>query len=129
MQTPAETHAAWTIAFNCGDLAALSALYERSAVLIAQPGQCIAGLSDIRETFTALVATGAKLSLSNTRVIESDDIALVNSDWTLTGGKAADGGSIDSQGETTDVLRRHKDGRWLFVIDNPWGVKHMASAG
>jgi len=26
-------------------------------------------------------------------------------------------------GESTDVLRRQEDGRWLIVLDNPWGAQ------
>jgi len=26
-------------------------------------------------------------------------------------------------GESSDILRRHKDGRWLIALDNPWGAQ------
>jgi ketosteroid isomerase-like protein len=26
------------------------------------------------------------------------------------------------EGTSTEVIRKQADGRWLFVIDNPWGV-------
>jgi ketosteroid isomerase-like protein len=29
---------------------------------------------------------------------------------------------VRMDGVTSDVLRRQADGRWLFVIDNPWGA-------
>jgi ketosteroid isomerase-like protein len=25
-------------------------------------------------------------------------------------------------GESSDVLRRQRDGRWLIALDNPWGA-------
>jgi ketosteroid isomerase-like protein len=35
----------------------------------------------------------------------------------------APGGSpLELAGRFTDVVRRQPDGRWLFVIDNPYGV-------
>ncbi len=30
-------------------------------------------------------------------------------------------------GESTDVLRRQPDGRWLIALDNPWGVQILSS--
>ena len=29
---------------------------------------------------------------------------------------------VQMEGATSDVLRKQPDGRWLFVIDNPWGA-------
>jgi ketosteroid isomerase-like protein len=54
------------------------------------------------------------------QAILAGDIALSIATWTLKG-TGPDGKPIQMEGTTTDVLRRQADGRWLFVIDNPWG--------
>jgi hypothetical protein len=59
-------------------------------------------------------------ALTVRRVIVSGDIALLISDWTLTG-KAADGSDVNMSGTTADVARRGPDG-WKYVIDNPFGT-------
>jgi ketosteroid isomerase-like protein len=41
--------------------------------------------------------------------------------WTLDG-VGPDGAAIQMRGESSDVLRRQADGRWLVALDNPWGV-------
>jgi ketosteroid isomerase-like protein len=33
-----------------------------------------------------------------------------------------DGAPVRMEHTSADVLRRQADGRWLFVIDNPWGT-------
>jgi ketosteroid isomerase-like protein len=58
--------------------------------------------------------------VDGTAVIVSGDIALLISDWTLTG-KAADGSDVNMSGTTADVARRGPDG-WKYVIDNPFGT-------
>ena len=54
------------------------------------------------------------------QAIVAGDIALSLVAWTLKG-TGLDGKPVHMEGTGTDVLRRQADGRWLFVIDNPWG--------
>jgi ketosteroid isomerase-like protein len=42
------------------------------------------------------------------------DIALLIVGWSIAG--------LDAQGTATDVARRGPDGRWRYVIDNPYGT-------
>jgi len=30
-------------------------------------------------------------------------------------------------GESSDILRQQRDGRWLIALDNPWGAKILPS--
>jgi ketosteroid isomerase-like protein len=52
---------------------------------------------------------------------QTGDIALVSAAWELamTG---PDGKPAKMNGQSVEVLRRQPDGRWLFVIDFPFGV-------
>jgi hypothetical protein len=31
-------------------------------------------------------------------------------------------------GESSDILRRQSDGRWLIAIDNPWGAQVLGQS-
>jgi ketosteroid isomerase-like protein len=55
------------------------------------------------------------------KVVRANDIAILFSDWTLAA-TAPDGSSIQLSGQTMDVVRRQADGRWLIVIDSPFGA-------
>jgi len=108
-------------AVNRGDLEAAMALYEPEAVLVAQPGQAARGGAAIREAMKGFIALRPTLSTAASHVIESEDVALYLSRWSLSG-VAPDGSSVTMGGESSDVLRRQADGRWLIALDNPWGA-------
>lgn len=120
-RTPEEVHRLFAGAFNAGDVKAILSLYEPSAVLVPQPGQMVRGQAAIRDALGGYLALKPTFMMEPTRVLPSDDIALLFSKWTLTGA-GPDGNTITMTGQTTDVVRRQKDGTWLMVIDNPFGV-------
>jgi ketosteroid isomerase-like protein len=53
--------------------------------------------------------------------VQAGDVAIGYVKWTLDA-KAADGSPIHLEGQTSDVMRRHADGRWLIAIDSPFGA-------
>jgi uncharacterized protein (TIGR02246 family) len=118
--TPEEIHNLWTKAFNAGDLDNLVNLYETKALLMPQPGQTVSGHAAIREALEGLLALKPKFNLQFQKALESGDLALLFSRWTLTG-TGPDGTELSLSGQTSDVVRRQADGSWLFVIDNPFG--------
>ncbi len=120
-RTPEEVHRLFTDAFNAGDVKAIMALYELGAILLPQPGQIVRGQVAIREALNSYLALKPKFTMQPARVLSSDEIALLFSKWTLTG-TGPDGNAMTMAGQTTDVVRRQKDGTWLIVIDNPFGV-------
>lgn len=114
-------HAAWARAFNAGDLEGMLTLYETKAISLPEPGQPISGTEAIRGALADFLAMKGTIELTPVRVIEGDGIALLISDWTLTG-IGPDGQPTTMMGQATDVLRRQPDGSWLYAIDNPFGV-------
>jgi uncharacterized protein (TIGR02246 family) len=122
MSAPAETVKRFTEAMNRGDVDAAVAFYEPDAVFVAQPGQLARGAREIRAALAGFVQLKAQVQFSAEHVIESGDIALYVSRWTLRGVDPS-GAAVTMGGESTDILRRQSDGRWLIAIDNPWGVQ------
>lgn len=110
-----------TRALNRGDLDAAAALYEPEAVMLAQRDQVVRGRDQIREALRQFVALRPTLVTAASHVVESGDVALYLGRWTLTG-TGPDGVPVAMGGESTDVLRRQSEGRWLIAVDNPWGT-------
>ena len=109
-------------AINRADLDGALALYEKDAVLVAQPGRIARGTAELREALAGFTALKATLRAETQQVVEAGDVALYVGRWSLRGTDPA-GQPVAMSGESTDVLRRQKDGRWLIALDNPWGAQ------
>ena len=121
--TPEEVQRLWAEAFSAHDLEAVMALYEPEATLIPQPGQVVTGTEAIREALSAFLALKPKFELEFKKAFQAGDIALLFSDWTLSG-TDPEGNAIELAGRTSDVARRQPNGSWLVVIDDPYGSAH-----
>ena len=126
MAKPIDTVTQLVQAINRGDLAAAVSLYESNAVLVVRPGQLARGATEIRDALAGFVALKATLRSEVQRVLEADSVALYLGRWSLHGTDPA-GKAVVLSGESTDVLRRQNDGRWLVVLDNPWGAQILSS--
>jgi ketosteroid isomerase-like protein len=115
-----------TQAINQGNLEAALALYEPNAVLMVQPNQPARGTMQLREALAGFIALKPMLRSEAQHVIEVGDIALYVSRWTLNGTDPS-GQAVTMGGESTDILRRQGNGRWLIALDNPWGAQLLAS--
>jgi len=120
MARPIDTVNRLTEALNRGDLDGAVALYETNAVLVAQPGVLARGSNELRVALGRFVALEPTLRSEAQSVVEAGDIALYMGRWTLLGTDPA-GQPISMGGESSDILRRQADGRWLIAVDNPWG--------
>ena len=119
--SPEEVGQTYDRAFNNGDIETIVALYEPHARLVVQPGQVAEGHAAIREALRACFAMQPTLTRQKHQVITSGDIAFSMDQWALTG-TGPDGQPIYLEGTAVEVLRQQSDGRWLYVIDNPWGA-------
>lgn len=118
--TPEETSTLMSAAVTAGDLEAAVGLFEPTASFV-QLASVAQGSEEIRGVLTNLLAMKPKLRGIPDRVVAAGEIALVCGRWTMWA--TAPGGSpLELAGRFTDVVRRQPDGRWLFVIDNPYGV-------
>jgi ketosteroid isomerase-like protein len=112
-------------AINAGDLKTAVELYEPDAVLMVRPGQLARGWAQLYEALAGFVALRAILTSEMQDVLEAGDLALYLGRWTLRGTDPT-GKLVTLGGESTDVLRRYEDGRWLIAVDNPWGAQVLA---
>ena len=122
MSRPLDAVNQLSAALNRGDLEGALALYEPDALLVVQPGQLAHGLAELRAALGRFIELKPTLRSEAQNVVEVDDIALYMGRWTLQGTDPA-GQAVSMGGESSDVLRRQRDGRWLIAIDNPWGAR------
>jgi uncharacterized protein (TIGR02246 family) len=107
-------------AVSARDIDGVLATYEPNAVLVGQPGMHAIGTQALRESFKQFLALEPKLAVTGQEVIQMGDIALHSYTWKMSG-KAPDGTPVQQGGLSVVVLRKQSDGRWLMVIDNPFG--------
>jgi uncharacterized protein (TIGR02246 family) len=116
-QSPEALHQALAAAFNAKDLEQVVALYETDAALVSQPGGPPAiGGTDLQEALKGFVALPGQMDIVSTYTIQTGDIALARSLWTIR-----DGDTV-MQGSGTEIMRRQADGSWLFAVDHPFGA-------
>lgn len=106
---------------NSGDLEGALALYEPGATFAPQPGTLVSGLEQIREALTQFFALEPTINGEIEKVVAAGDTALIVNRWSLEG-TTPDGQSLTMEGKSADVVRRQSDGRWLILIDDPWGA-------
>ncbi|MFD0886022.1 YybH family protein [Streptosporangium algeriense] len=107
--------------FNTGDVNAVAEVYESGAVFVTETGLPVTGreLHAANERFLGL---GLPITVRPRNVHATGDIALLIVDWVIEG-TDPDGRPVRVEGTATDVARRGRDGRWRYVVDNPFGVE------
>ncbi|MBI2881228.1 MAG: DUF4440 domain-containing protein [Candidatus Tectomicrobia bacterium] len=108
-------------AITQGELDAAVALYEPGATFVPEPGKAATGKEAVRQALSGFIALKPTLTLEVPKVIQAGEIALLCSEWSLTG-TGPDGRPVNLSGRGTEVVRRQPDGTWKFIIDNPFGV-------
>jgi ketosteroid isomerase-like protein len=122
MPGPIDTVNELVEAINHADLERAVAAYESGAVLVVRPDQLVRGSAQLHEALAGFIALRAVLRSEAQQLIEAEDVALYIGRWSLSGTDPA-GNQVAMRGESTDVLRRQRDGRWLIALDNPWGAQ------
>ncbi len=102
------------------DLDLVMSLYEPEATFIPEPGQSVSGTDALTEVLGTFTSMGLSGEIETKFISQSGDIALMSSDWSLSG-KDPEGNDLSFQGISFEVARQQEDGTWKYVIDNPWG--------
>jgi uncharacterized protein (TIGR02246 family) len=107
-------------AVAAGNMDSILATYEPNAVLMGQPGMPVKGTQALHAAFNQFLALNPKITIVKQDIIQTGDIALHSYTWKMSG-KTPDGNPVEQSGFSVVVLRKQPDGRWLMVIDNPFG--------
>lgn len=111
---------AMTSAFAAHDLDGIMSAYEPGAVVVGEPGAPVSGTPALRDLFRQFIALDPKFTFVDHEIIQSGDIALHLNTWRMEG-RDSDGSAIQQGGLSVVVLRKQPDGRWLMVVDHPYG--------
>ena len=119
--TPKELLSSYVEKFNLRNVSSLMNMYEPDACFVVQPTQVVTGIENIRQNLQSFIDMNGKLETKVTGVIQTSNLALVNTEWSFNG-TGPDGNPINVAGKAVDLLRQQQDGTWRILIDNPWGT-------
>ena len=116
--SPDDLHRLFEQGLNAGNADAVAALYEEDAILVAEPDKIVKGRAAILDGLKNFLAIKPRMTLNAARVVRNGDIAILYSDWTISATRP-DGSRFSSDVRPTVIARRHADGLWRIVIDDP----------
>lgn len=118
---PESIHELFESGVNEGRLDRIVRLYDPGAILVEKDGRVFSGAAAISDYFRGLLSLRPVIRIRPIDTIDSGEVAVLVSDWTLMG-TAPDGSKIAESGRTYDIVRRRPDGTWRVAVDNPWGA-------
>jgi len=120
-ESPAQMNDIFAAAYNSGAVENLLALYEPQAVLITQAGESLIGLEAIKSELQNLLKLGGEMTSENQYAFQMENIALLRAKFVLKT-TTPKGDPLEITGNTSEVVRQQSDGRWLYIIDHPFGA-------
>jgi uncharacterized protein (TIGR02246 family) len=108
-------------AMNACDLESALTLFESGASFVMKPGVVVNGTAGIREALEGFMALKPTLTIEAQQIVQAGDVAQYCARWSITGIDLM-GAAVQLGGRSSSILRRQPDGRWLFLVDNPWGT-------
>lgn len=120
-ESPAQMNGIFAAAYNSGAVENLLALYEPQAVLITQAGESLIGLEAIKSELQNLLKLGGEMTSENQYAFQMENIALLRAKFVLKT-TTPKGDPLEITGNTSEVVRQQSDGRWLYIIDHPFGA-------
>jgi ketosteroid isomerase-like protein len=104
---------------NAADLDGLLGLYEPTAALVQRDGALAVGAAEIGAALGRLVAMRPRIEVDIVRVVQAaEGLAMVYNDWRMIVPGPA--GPVERTGRAIEVMRRHADGGWRVVLDDPY---------
>ena len=114
---PAEMNQEYLDAYNARDVDAIMAVYAPGAVAVWEPGKAVSG-AEHRKAVVEFLKKEPKLSAEVRESYVVGDIAALVIDWSIEVPGAPE---MTGSGRGLDVLRKSAEGRWRYVITNPFG--------
>jgi uncharacterized protein (TIGR02246 family) len=105
-----------------GDLESALSVYDPDAVFLNQSRDISKGREGLRQELAPLAAMKVRFDFKVKQVIETGDIALMHTEWTVSGPEPMKVYAIE-------VARRQQDGSWRWLIGDPFTVGREFGAG
>lgn len=97
-----------------GDLDSVLTIYDDEAVFLNRDREIRKG-KELREELAPIVAAKTRFEFDIRQLIQSGDIALMHTDWTISG-------PPPQFVHAMEVARRQSDGTWRWLIGDPFTV-------
>ena len=104
-----------------GNLDAVLTLYDPEAAFLNQSGEIKHGRQGLRDELAPFASARATFDFDIKQIIQSGDIALMHTLWTVSSPKPMSVYAIE-------VARRQPDGTWCWLIGDPFTVGRYTSA-
>ncbi len=104
-----------------GDIEALLSIYDPEAVFLNQSGQVKQGRQGLKGELAPFASAKAISDFSIKQIIQSGDIALMHTQWTVSSPQVMSVYAIE-------VVRRQPDGTWCWLIGDPFTVGRQTAA-
>lgn len=104
-----------------GDLEALLSIYDPEAVFLNRSGEIKQGRQGLRDELEPLASAKATFDFNIKQVIQSGDIALMHTQWTVSSPQPMSTYAIE-------VAHRQPDGTWCWLIGDPFTVGRQTAA-
>lgn len=114
---PAAMNQRYLDAYNARDLDAIMAVYAPGAAAVWEPGKTVTGPAH-RAAVADFLKRDPRLSAEVRDCYVAGDTATLVIDWQL---EVPGSPEMTGTGRGLDVLRRGPDGRWRYLITNPFG--------
>ena len=102
-----------------GDIDAVLTVYDLEAVFLNQAGEFKTGHDALRQELAPLAAARAQFDYHIEQVIQSGDIALMHTEWTISSPHRLYLYAIE-------VARRQPDATWRWLIGDPFTTGRQA---
>jgi len=113
-----DVHSALAAAFNTGDINAVLQVYDANGVIVAEPGNPVAGKEKFEAAVKAILAIKGKMEIKTVYCLQSGDTAVGRSEWSITEGTET---KVSARG--VEVMKRQADGVWRVIIDHAFGAE------
>ena len=114
---PADVHTLFEKYFKARDLEGLGTLFDKNAMFIPGKNRApVFGRENIKNELKAYFNSPSTIETVSKSIYQNGDIAMVKSVWRI---KTEDG---YINGVAIEVMKRTADGKWVYIIDNPYGI-------
>ena len=114
-QTPEQICELFQQYMAAGDVESLLGIYDSEVTFLNQSRQPRRGRDQLRQELAPLAAAKTRFDFSIKQVIQSGDIALMHTEWTVFAPQPMHSYAIE-------VARRQPDGSWRWLIGDPFTV-------
>lgn len=104
---------------NCvrdGDVEGALSCFDAEAVYVPTLGTVVKGTAEIRRGLEMLCGMKPNLQAKRSIALEVGDLASWVDEWTLQA-TLPDGTPLDMKGVSSDIMKRHPDGFWVYLVD------------